>query len=128
MRTQFTSRLATESDVPALTTLMDAAILELQRAYLDDAQIAASRAVMGLDKQLIEDGTYFVVDLEGELAGCGGWSRRATPYGGSHEQARPQCQRSGCRSRSIRRCSDAVGPMTLNRSSDAEGSLPCFRA
>ena len=88
MITQFNSRLATESDVPALTTLMDAAILELQRAYLDDGQIAASRAVMGLDKQLIEDGTYFVVELEGELAGCGGWSRRATPYGGSHTRGR----------------------------------------
>ena len=85
---QFTSRLATADDVPALTGLMDAAIVELQRAYLDDAQVAASRTIMGVDQQLIEDGTYFVVESDGELAGCGGWSRRATPYGGSHSQGR----------------------------------------
>jgi GNAT superfamily N-acetyltransferase len=83
-----TSRLANADDLPALASLMDAAIVELQRAYLDDAQIAASRAIMGLDRQLIDDGTYFVVELDGELAGCGGWSRRLTPYGGSHSHVR----------------------------------------
>ena len=36
---------------------------------------------MGLDTQLIDDGTYFLVEADGELAGCGGWSRRATLYG-----------------------------------------------
>ncbi len=36
---------------------------------------------MGLDTQLVDDGTYFIVNLDGELAGCGGWSRRATHYG-----------------------------------------------
>ena len=48
------------SDVPALTAVMDAAISELQRSFLDDAQIASSRAIMGIDTQLIDDGTYFV--------------------------------------------------------------------
>lgn len=28
------------------------------------------------------DGTYFVIEAEGQVAGCGGWSRRATHYGG----------------------------------------------
>ena len=78
----FTSRLAVTADVPALSDLMDAAIRELQRGFLDDAQIEASRAIMGIDAQLIEDGTYFVVAAAGDLAGCGGWSRRATLYGG----------------------------------------------
>jgi len=78
---EFTSRLAVAADVPALHAVMDAAIGELQRDFLDEAQIASSRAIMGLDTQLIDDGTYFVVEHDGDVAGCGGWSRRATMYG-----------------------------------------------
>jgi len=61
---------------------MEAAIAELQKPYLSDAQIASSRKIMGLDSQLVEDGTYFIIEQGGALAGCGGWSRRATMYGG----------------------------------------------
>lgn len=78
---KFTHRLATRDDLPVLCELMDAAISELQRGFLDDAQIEASRTIMGIDTQLIDDGTYFVVEAHGEIAGCGGWSRRATLYG-----------------------------------------------
>jgi GNAT superfamily N-acetyltransferase len=67
---------------------MEAAIGELQRGFLDDAQILSSRAIMGLDTQLIDDGTYFVIELDGEVAGCGGWSRRATLYGGDQTSGR----------------------------------------
>jgi GNAT superfamily N-acetyltransferase len=48
----------------------------------------SSRAIMGLDTQLVADGTYFVVESDGELAGCGGWSRRATLYGGDRTSGR----------------------------------------
>jgi GNAT superfamily N-acetyltransferase len=84
----FTSRLATRADVPALSELMDAAIRELQRGFLDDAQIEASRTIMGIDTELIDDGTYFAVEADGDLAGCGGWSRRATLYGGDQSAGR----------------------------------------
>jgi len=83
-----THRLATRADLAALRELMDAAISELQKPYLDTDQIASSRAIMGLDTQLIDDGTYFVVELDGMLAGCGGWSRRATLYGGDQSPGR----------------------------------------
>jgi GNAT superfamily N-acetyltransferase len=81
-------RLARHEDVPALTALMEGAIAQLQQPFLDAAQIAASRVIMGLDSQLIEDGTYFVIEQGGALAGCGGWSRRATVYGGDHSPGR----------------------------------------
>jgi GNAT superfamily N-acetyltransferase len=85
---EFTSRLAVAADIPALGVMVDAAIAELQRSYLDDEQIESSRAIMGVDTQLIDDGTYFVVESDGELAGCGGWSRRATLYGGNEAPGR----------------------------------------
>lgn len=83
-----THRLASEADIPALSAVMDAAIAELQRGFLDSEQIAASRAIMGLDRQLVADRTYFVVEDGGRIAGCGGWSRRATLYGGDHTPGR----------------------------------------
>jgi GNAT superfamily N-acetyltransferase len=67
---------------------MDASIAELQKPYLSATQIDSSRAIMGLDTQLIDDGTYFIVEDEGALAGCGGWSRRATLYGGDQSPGR----------------------------------------
>lgn len=81
-------RLARAEDVPALEAVMDAAIEALQKPFLTPEQIASSRAIMGLDRQLIADGTYFLVEAEGRIAGCGGWSRRATLYGGDHSPGR----------------------------------------
>lgn len=77
-------RVATAKDLPALRTIMDEAIGELQRGFLSPEEIVASRAVMGLDTQLVADGTYLVAEIDGAPAGCGGWSRRATLYGGDH--------------------------------------------
>ena len=65
-------RLATRDDIVVLTALMSASIGELQKPFLTDAQIAASRAIMGLDTQLIDDGTYFVVEQDGLVSACGG--------------------------------------------------------
>lgn len=75
-------RIATQHDLPALRTVMARAIGTLQAGFLSPDEVAASAQVMGLDTQLVADGTYFVAELEGRIAGCGGWSRRATLYGG----------------------------------------------
>ncbi|WP_425443039.1 GNAT family N-acetyltransferase [Sphingomonas guangdongensis] len=80
---QHRTRLASPADEPALAGLIDRAIAELQAGFLSPAQVAASRLSMGLDPQLIADGTYYLVELDGRPIGCGGWSRRATLYGGS---------------------------------------------
>ena len=83
-----THRLAQRNDLDLLKALMDTAISENQKAFLDEDQIASSRTIMGLDTQLIDDGTYFIVEADGQLAGCGGWSRRATLYGGDQTPGR----------------------------------------
>lgn len=88
MRPSMAERLATPADLPALAAVMDASIRELQTPFLTPEQIAASRTIMGLDAQLVDDGTYFVVEIEGAIAGCGGWSRRQTMYGGDHTPGR----------------------------------------
>jgi GNAT superfamily N-acetyltransferase len=85
---RFSHRLATMEDVPVLKPLMDAAMRELLKPVLTPEQVEASFAVMGLDTQLIRDGTYFVVEQNGCIAGCGGWSRRATLFGGDHSAGR----------------------------------------
>lgn len=81
-------RLATLDDQDALGVLMNASIGELQKPFLSTEQIAASRTFMGLDTQLIADGTYYIVESDGELAGCGGWGRRGTLYGGNDTPGR----------------------------------------
>jgi GNAT superfamily N-acetyltransferase len=84
----FAHRLATTDDVPRLSRLMNAAIRALLAPFLSADQVEASFAVMGLDRQLIDDGTYFLVEEADRLAGCGGWSRRATLFGGDHTSGR----------------------------------------
>jgi len=88
MNGNLTHRLATRDDLETLKDLMDNAITELLKPFLDESQIASSRVIMGLDTQLIDDGTYFVIESDGQLAGCGGWSRRATMYGGDQTPGR----------------------------------------
>ena len=83
-----THRLAEEADIPALRELMTLSINQLQDDVLTPDQVRASHAVMGIDTQLIADGTYFIVERNGELAGCGGWSNRETLYGGDHSAGR----------------------------------------
>ena len=82
MSAEFTNRIACLDDLEALHTLMARAIGQNQSDFLTPAQIAVSNQVMGLDTQLVRDGTYFIIESGGQIAGCGGWSFRATLYGG----------------------------------------------
>lgn len=88
-RSGFSHRIATPEDAAEISGLMNVAIGELQKGFLSPEQIAVSRSIMGLDRTLIADGTYFLIhDIEtGRLAASGGWSRRATLYGGDHTAA-----------------------------------------
>ena len=76
-------RQAVPTDIPALRLLIDASVRGLQAADYTPAQIeGALQTVYGVDSQLIADGTYFVVEAESVIVGCGGWSKRKTLFGG----------------------------------------------
>ena len=81
-------RIATREDIPAIQALMAASMAELLPKFLDEKQVERSSESMGVDTLLIDDGTYFLVYIEDYLAGCGGWSRRKTLYGGNHTSGR----------------------------------------
>ena len=81
-------RLARMDDVPALEELIPLSVRALQAAHYSPAQMeAALGPVFGVDRQLIADGTYFVAEHDGQIVGCGGWSKRKAIFGG--DRARP---------------------------------------
>lgn len=82
-------RKATMDERDALQRLIAESARKLSREHYTDAQIEAAIAtVFGVDTTLIEDGTYFVVESDGQLAGCGGWSKRKTLFGGDQYSSR----------------------------------------
>lgn len=86
---QYFLRQAHAVDIAALEKLIDASVRGLQAEDYTPEQIdAALRTVFTVDSQLIKDRTYFVVERDGELIGCGGWSQRKTLCGGDHHAVR----------------------------------------
>ena len=86
-------RLAREEDIPALEALIPVSVRVLQAPYYSAAQMeAALGPVFGVDKQLIRDGTYFVVEKDAQVVGCGGWSKRKSLYGGDSGRAGEDAQ------------------------------------
>lgn len=77
-----TIRQAMLTDLPTLTGLMQQSVRRLNIQNYSHQQLeSALEHLFGIDPQLIEDGTYYVAEIDGEVAGCGGWSRSATLYG-----------------------------------------------
>ena len=77
-------RAATPSDVPAIAALRRESVLELFPCFHDESETAAAaRYLTEPDTVLIDDGTYFVHDVAGQVVACGGWSRRDKLYTGS---------------------------------------------
>jgi GNAT superfamily N-acetyltransferase len=76
-------RLAVTSDALQISALMEASIRAIFPAYYDPRQVESGVEHIGhLDMQLIEDGTYFVHEADGEIVACGGWSRRNKLFAG----------------------------------------------
>jgi GNAT superfamily N-acetyltransferase len=78
-------RIATTADIPALQSLIEQSVRQLQRNDYPPSQIDASiGSAFGIDRQLLADETYFVaspIDDPGNLIACGGWSYRRTLHG-----------------------------------------------
>jgi GNAT superfamily N-acetyltransferase len=82
-------RRATDADAGAIERLIAHSARELSRGDYTSAQVeAALGSAFGLDSQLVRDGTYFVAEVDGELAACGGWSFRKTLFGADAAETR----------------------------------------
>jgi GNAT superfamily N-acetyltransferase len=83
-----TVRLASDQDIPHLEVLIPLSARSLLAPWYSLQQIeSALGPVFGVDRRLISDGTYFVVEEAGTIVACGGWSRRQALFGGDRERS-----------------------------------------
>jgi GNAT superfamily N-acetyltransferase len=81
-------RKAVRADLAEIERVMRASMSALGRGFYDGRQVASAvRYIAVADPQLIEDGTYFVVEEDTRIVACGGWSRRKKLFTGTSEQA-----------------------------------------
>ena len=121
----FQLRHALTSDYSSIESLIELSARTLGREdYSSDQIEGALSAAFGLDTQLITDQTYFVVETDSSIVGCGGWSFRETLFGSDAEKNRcakrinpasgaakiraffvsPGCSRMGIGSMILHRC------------------------
>jgi hypothetical protein len=75
-----------EADADYITAVMRSSVMELFPAFYDEKQTASAAIhVAHVDPMLIGDGTYFVIEANGDIVACGGWSRRGRLYTGSDD-------------------------------------------
>jgi len=123
-------RPARADEIPALEALITASARILSQGYYSPEETeAAITHVFGVDSELVADGTYLVVeDAAGDRLGCGGWSKRATLFGGDRFAGResglldpardaakvraffvaPQAARKGVGAALLKACEDAA--------------------
>lgn len=81
-------RTATAEDLPDIERVMRASMASLGANFYDARQTASAVEFIAVaDPEIVADGTYFVVEDEGEIVACGGWSKRKKLFTGTGEQA-----------------------------------------
>ena len=81
-------RKATPEDLPEIERVMRASMAALGAQFYDKAQVgSAVRYVAVADRQLVDDGTYYVVADGERIVACGGWSWRKKLFTGTDAQA-----------------------------------------
>ncbi len=87
MSTPVVLREAVRSDLPGIAALMRRSVLDVFPRFHDQRETAsAARYLTEPDTVLIDDGTYFVHEADGQIVACGGWSRRDKLYTGSGDE------------------------------------------
>jgi N-acetylglutamate synthase-like GNAT family acetyltransferase len=85
---QIKIRQARTDDIAALQMLIAASVRGLSQGHYNHQQIdSAIINIFGVDTQLIDDGTYYVAEVDAQIVGCGGWSKRKTLYGGDQAKS-----------------------------------------
>ena len=80
-------RAATAADLAAIEAVMRASMSTLGAPFYDEHQTASAvRYIAVADPQIVTDGTYFVVESDGAIVACGGWSRRKKLFSGPSYQ------------------------------------------
>lgn len=80
-------RLAEHADIPGIEHLMKLSMGQIGPSFYTAQEAeAAARYLTVPDPSIIGDGTYFVVENDGRLVGCGGWSKRRKLFTGSLDQ------------------------------------------
>lgn len=144
---RFEIRKAVLEDHDVLERLIARSARQLGAQDYTTEQIeGALRGAFGVDTQLIRDGTYFVVESEGQMIGCGGWSRRNTLFGGDGHSAHsvaeldprvdpgkiraffvaPEHARKGIGTAILKRCEDEARSFGFSRL-ELMASLPGMR-
>lgn len=86
---EYTITKAAFTDIPEIESLINESVWSLATDDYTEEQIeGALRTAWGVDSQLIEDGTYYIVKNKNQLVGCGGWSYRETLFGNDNESNR----------------------------------------
>ncbi len=82
-------RKATSADVELIKAIIVESVHGLGSGDYNEIQRnTALGSAFGLDTELINDKTYFVVEAESEVIACGGWSKRKTLFGGDKQAGR----------------------------------------
>src|SRR3989441_12879228 len=88
-------RMAVPTDIAALHALIEASVRGLMpQGYTSDQLEGALGTLLGVDTQLIADGTYFVAEAvlndNSVLVGCGGWWKSKNLFGSGHPAGRAE--------------------------------------
>jgi len=86
---EITFRTASLADIPALAELMPLSMAVMGGRVYSPKELEIVQQLIGVDRQIIEDGTYFVAEADGKIVACGGWSYRKKLYGGAGVAAAP---------------------------------------